>query len=593
MAESTIKITVIANVAQSVKELQKVTSSLERMKNVADEVAEPISTIRGQLNGTGESAKGASKGLDEAGESAKSSGNKAKQSESFWSKLGRSLKRIFLYRTIRKLLSEIGQSAREGIDNIYEWSSAVGSFDTNNTKTNLDSLSSSVLYLSNAIGASLSSAFDAILPHINNFIKAIARAFNTLSMFFSALMGKDTYIYAVEDVFDSWDTKAGSASKSAKELRRILLGFDEINRLDMETDTSGGGGGGTATETNDMFDRGDVTEKMKKIAEEAKKLIPIIGAVAVAFGTWKISSKIVPAIDGIKNALKLLGGAKGFGVFLLGANFIYTTVEAFKKAFEENENFRNGVELMYSIVAPFLEGIGEMAQDIAGFFAQMLPEPVRTWLEQQVEKLTSNWYERFLWLTPGINLIYASFQMIGWLMEKTGITTEDVFNGVSGAMDNLTLKLETRFAEIESFINAHVLPPLRNFLDVFDRVMNTNLSSKIQDLTYATNIVNKKTNGKHSFATGGFPATGELFIARENGLPEMVGNIGGQTAVANNEQIVEAIKRGVFEAMVSSGSTNNGGQSITLNVDGKQLFDIMVDRNNSQVRRTGKSALLV
>ena len=47
-----------------------------------------------------------------------------------------------------------------------------------------------------------------------------------------------------------------------------------------------------------------------------------------------------------------------------------------------------------------------------------------------------------------------------------------------------------------------------------------------------------------AYAGGGFPPVGQLFIARENG-PEMVGDIGGRTAVANNEQIIEGIASGV------------------------------------------------
>lgn len=49
------------------------------------------------------------------------------------------------------------------------------------------------------------------------------------------------------------------------------------------------------------------------------------------------------------------------------------------------------------------------------------------------------------------------------------------------------------------------------------------------------------------FEEGGFPDQGQMFIAREAG-PEMVGNIGRRTAVANNEQIVESISVGVAEA---------------------------------------------
>ena len=48
-------------------------------------------------------------------------------------------------------------------------------------------------------------------------------------------------------------------------------------------------------------------------------------------------------------------------------------------------------------------------------------------------------------------------------------------------------------------------------------------------------------------AEGGFPQTGQMFIAREAGA-ELVGNIGRRTAVANNDQIVAGIASGVARA---------------------------------------------
>lgn len=50
-----------------------------------------------------------------------------------------------------------------------------------------------------------------------------------------------------------------------------------------------------------------------------------------------------------------------------------------------------------------------------------------------------------------------------------------------------------------------------------------------------------------AYAAGGFPDAGQMFIAREAG-PEMVGTIGGRTAVANNDQIIDGIAEGVAEA---------------------------------------------
>jgi hypothetical protein len=51
-------------------------------------------------------------------------------------------------------------------------------------------------------------------------------------------------------------------------------------------------------------------------------------------------------------------------------------------------------------------------------------------------------------------------------------------------------------------------------------------------------------------ASGGFVESGQLFLARESGA-EMVGAIGNQTAVANNDQIVHGISNGVKNANIS------------------------------------------
>lgn len=53
------------------------------------------------------------------------------------------------------------------------------------------------------------------------------------------------------------------------------------------------------------------------------------------------------------------------------------------------------------------------------------------------------------------------------------------------------------------------------------------------------------------YAQGGFPEAGQLFMANEAG-PELVGKMGNRNAVANNNQIVEGIKAGVFEAVLDA-----------------------------------------
>ena len=61
-----------------------------------------------------------------------------------------------------------------------------------------------------------------------------------------------------------------------------------------------------------------------------------------------------------------------------------------------------------------------------------------------------------------------------------------------------------------------------------------------------------KSKGKaKGHATGGFPTAGEMFVAREDGKPELVGSWGGRAAVANNVQIIEGISRAVKSGMSS------------------------------------------
>lgn len=79
-------------------------------------------------------------------------------------------------------------------------------------------------------------------------------------------------------------------------------------------------------------------------------------------------------------------------------------------------------------------------------------------------------------------------------------------------------------------------------------------------------------NGFYTYAKGGFPEMGEMFIAREAG-PEMVGKIGSRTTVANNEQIVEGISEGVYAAVLAAmrASESNGNRAVNVYLDGKQI----------------------
>lgn len=105
-----------------------------------------------------------------------------------------------------------------------------------------------------------------------------------------------------------------------------------------------------------------------------------------------------------------------------------------------------------------------------------------------------------------------------------------------------------------------------------------------------------------AFANGGFPNKGQLFIANESG-PELVGRIGNRPAVANADQIVDALAKGVYMAIGGNGSldeetiyrafkrafTEVQPEAI---IDSDRAFRAMQSKAAEYRKRTGKPAFV-
>ena len=84
----------------------------------------------------------------------------------------------------------------------------------------------------------------------------------------------------------------------------------------------------------------------------------------------------------------------------------------------------------------------------------------------------------------------------------------------------------------------------------------------------------------YGYAEGGFPDRADIFFANEDGIPELVGRIGSQTTVANQEQIIEGIKRGVMEAMAAVDSGGDINLNQTIELDGESIY-----RNQQKIKK--------
>lgn len=192
--------------------------------------------------------------------------------------------------------------------------------------------------------------------------------------------------------------------------------------------------------------------------------------------------------------------------------------------------------------------------------------------------------------------------------------------GISTKMAEAKQAITGKWEEIKKWFNTSVAPKLtlsfwsnkfKNIKDGFIQTIKNMLNSGIELFNRFIGWLNEKLRftwnemkiaGKTvvpagsiqlftipqisgRFAEGGFPDMGQMFIARESG-PELVGNINGRTAVANNDQIVAAVAQGVYEAVSAAmGATRSSdSQSINVYLDGKQIYASVKKRESERGR---------
>jgi hypothetical protein len=200
--------------------------------------------------------------------------------------------------------------------------------------------------------------------------------------------------------------------------------------------------------------------------------------------------------------------------------------------------------------------------------------PIQTFVEDIIKKFKTMWENIKTWFN---NNVAPKLTKKYW---------SDKFDTLRSA---LKTKLDEAWKAVTDFFS--VSKWKKKVTDAMDAIKkNFKLPSlpKIKlEVTWSTNVGALKTavykalglSGWPSlkwstYAMGGMPSMGEMFIAREAG-PELVGRIGNRSTVANNDQIVTAVAQGVYSAVLaamSENNGNNGNQNINVYLDGKQIY---------------------
>ena len=249
----------------------------------------------------------------------------------------------------------------------------------------------------------------------------------------------------------------------------------------------------------------------------------------------------------------------------LGEYILLGIIEGFRGTFEDWTKSLD--EWFDDYIAPWftVKKWSELYETMKSQMKEKWDETVKQW-----DSDISTWWE---------DHVLSWFSKEKWTSGLSGV--KDGFEGAFSAAFDAVKQLWNRFANwLNEKLNFDIDPIEIGGIRVFDGA-EINLG-KIP-----------------TFASGGFPAAGQLFVARERG-PELVGRIGSRTAVANNEQIVDAVARGVYMALNGSGTDEDAlyrafrralaDESIHAVLDSERTFKRMQKLAKEYKNRTGVPA---
>jgi hypothetical protein len=202
-------------------------------------------------------------------------------------------------------------------------------------------------------------------------------------------------------------------------------------------------------------------------------------------------------------------------------------------------------------------------------------------IDAGAEGLTKAMKTKFKEAVEGEGGIKAVFGALPAFFEETMTGENGVLSAIGNAVENISGAfgdLVTNLIGFEKLFGKEVANPVLKFLgQLYNEILRM---AAIAAFKWVISIILTKlgvppaiTKTILAMRDGGFVDQGQMFIAREAG-PELVGTIGSRTAVVNNDQIVESVSRGVYQAVVAAMSSQQQGRGVTevrVYLDGKDI----------------------
>lgn len=506
------------------KQVEKVINAIYYESSNID--SSQIVAIENILKEVGYNADEVKDTIDRLKASIKSAGKEAeKQAKGGFQKLVSAFKRILFYRIVRRAIQLVGQAIKEGIQNITM-------FDVDFNKS-MSEIKSSMTYFKNSFASLVAPIVEVIAPVLTMFTDLIANINNELGKMFAMLNGKNQFAKATKGAEDY--------AESLKKAKAVSLGIDELNVAQKENasgfeNESINGGSGVV---GNLF--ANLKEKLEPLIEQFKTgIMPLLQAFMTLF------EKLTPIINIVINLItKLIGDTMGYVnksitdlIKMLGSliDFIGTIIK--------------GLEPILNVIVDFIGKLINIFNESLSMLFIIL--------EQLFSVLNEIFTEIFHELTPVIKQVAGIIQFLLNVCKGIIDVVKSLIGGVLTGIVSILKIIAPILQAISGALGANI-----NERSTGERIFWGLITGGGSELLGALQNI-----GSH--AQGGFVEDG-FFYANHNELVGQFSN--GQTAVANNAQIVEGIKQGVMDAIIESGGLggSRGSRDIVIQIDGREI----------------------
>lgn len=546
---------------------------------------------------------------EKAAKAVKELGRQAHGTTSKIGNLWNSIKRIAFYRLIRAAIREVTQAFSEGVSIFVEWDRTYNNGMAGAAKTT-DELKAKWRETEKATGAAVMPIIQAAKPALDWLMNATINLFNYIQQVVRALRGEDKWWRAVYK-------EAEATTGAAKELRRVLFGFDELNVLPSQS------GNGASSEIGKWE---YVLEDIPDKAELAEKGIK--GLIAALLGGGFISG-LKGLIDLFNRKNKSLETQSQRTQTETGK--VTALSAAFASALAAGGAFASWLhreKLQVQVQKPALDFSDyKYAIDDAANYASLTPVTIRTVIAASgigdAVKGVRDGLQGWADANPVVIPVVQSGQAVSGSYGSTA--APDVATTANSIMANATITalaasrardingIEIIRRGIENGTISKEGNPYAGMsaTDLINYAESTGLNLTRQDkqtLAYTIGgIASMGVTGWLAslgglgtllapilgFAGGGDPLAGTLFWAGENNKAEVVANTPGGTGVMNMQQMQQAVSNGNLQVVNALGVMANlivqaiEQKPTDLYIDGDAVGRAATRYQNGRLRATG------